>query len=253
MACASMLRKSAASLIPLAGRVARVQSNFHAPLSAALTHAFVSLNPSQSSFLRSLDFSTAANMKKPSSDDFLLPVIESEIQCAEESGHYAPIAGAPSGFPFKIEDRPGLQIITLRREYDGETIKVDVHMSNLVTGEENDDDDDNNRKANQSCLPLVVTVSKKSGLNLEFQCVALPDEISIDNLAVRNSDIEYQLSYEGPDFHDLDENLQKVFHKYLEIRGVKPSTTNFLHEYMIEKDRREYLIWLKNLKKFVEA
>lgn len=54
-------------------------------------------------------------------------------------------------------------------------------------------------------------------------------------------------------FRDLDENLQKAFHKYLEIRGIKPSTTNFLHEYMINKDSREYLVWLKNLKKFVEA
>lgn len=52
---------------------------------------------------------------------------------------------------------------------------------------------------------------------------------------------------------DLDENLQKAFHKYLEIRGIKPSTTNFLHEYMINKDSREYLVWLKKLKEFVEA
>lgn len=52
---------------------------------------------------------------------------------------------------------------------------------------------------------------------------------------------------------DLDENLQKAFHKYLEIRGIKPSTTNFLHGYMVDKDGREYLTWLKNLQKFVEA
>lgn len=52
---------------------------------------------------------------------------------------------------------------------------------------------------------------------------------------------------------DLDENLQKSFHKYLEIRGIKPSTTSFLHEYMINKDSREYVKWLENLQKFVEA
>lgn len=52
---------------------------------------------------------------------------------------------------------------------------------------------------------------------------------------------------------DLDENLKKAFHKYLEIRGIKPSTTNFLFEYMLNKDSHEYLIWLKKLKDFVEA
>lgn len=53
-------------------------------------------------------------------------------------------------------------------------------------------------------------------------------------------------------FSDLDENLQKGFYKYLDVRGIKPSTTNYLREYMADKDNREYLLWLKNLKKFVE-
>lgn len=43
---------------------------------------------------------------------------------------------------------------------------------------------------------------------------------------------------------DMDDNLQKAFHKYLEVRGIKASTTDFLHEYML---------WSKNLKKFVAA
>ena len=52
---------------------------------------------------------------------------------------------------------------------------------------------------------------------------------------------------------DLDEDLQKAFRRYLNIRGIKPSTINFLHEYMINKNSKEELIWMKKLKKFVEA
>lgn len=63
----------------------------------------------------------------------------------------------------------------------------------------------------------------------------------------------FVLIYFSPLFlSDLDENLQKAFHKYLEVRGIKPSITNFLHEYMIAKDSKEYMNWLKNLKNFVE-
>jgi complement component 1 Q subcomponent-binding protein, mitochondrial len=50
----------------------------------------------------------------------------------------------------------------------------------------------------------------------------------------------------------LDENLQKAFLKYLEIRGITPNTTNFLQEYMFNKDNKEYLGWLKKLKSFIE-
>lgn len=129
-------------------------------------------------------------------------------------------------------------------------------MPDLVTGEDDGDDnqDDDDEKASQSSIPLVVSVAKGNGQFVEFCCTAYPDEIVIDSLAVKNAEnAEDQIAYEGPDFQDLDENLQKAFHKYLEIRGIKPSTTNFLHEYMINKDSREYLMWLKNLKKFVEA
>ena len=52
---------------------------------------------------------------------------------------------------------------------------------------------------------------------------------------------------------DLDKDLQKAFKRYLNIRGIKPSTINFLHEYMINKNSKEELIWMKKLRKFVEA
>ncbi|XVE99624.1 hypothetical protein REPUB_Repub03eG0216000 [Reevesia pubescens] len=258
MAFASILRKSANSLAPLAIRLTRVQRNYHSCIFTALKHSFLSQQPHSVNpfYQNTLHFSTAVDSRKPSSDESLLRVLESEIQCAEESDESDQVEAAPNGFPFKIEDTPGLQTVTLTREYDGELIKVDVHMPDLVTGDEQgdgeDNDEDDYEKPSKSSIPLVVNVSKKGGPTLEFNCTAFPDEIAIDSLTVRNPETELELAYEGPDFHDLDENLQKAFHKYLEIRGIKPSTTNYLHEYMINKDSQEYLRWLKNLKKFVE-
>ncbi|KAK4776928.1 hypothetical protein SAY86_005616 [Trapa natans] len=91
---------------------------------------------------------------------------------------------------------------------------------------------------------MVVSIAKGDGPCLELGCTAYPDEFAIDILLVKSPECseEDQITYEGPDFQDLDENLQKAFNKYLEIRGIEPSTTNFLHEYMINKDSREYLI-----------
>lgn len=51
---------------------------------------------------------------------------------------------------------------------------------------------------------------------------------------------------------ELDENMRKSFHKFLETRGIKASATDFLYEYMMKKDSREYLLWLKKLKTFVQ-
>lgn len=91
----------------------------------------------------------------------------------------------------------------LTRDYEGELVKVEVHMPDLVSGEDNDvgDDDDDTEHPTQSTLPLVVTVTKKSGTCLEFHCVAYADSIAIDSLSIRVPETsEDQMAYEGPNF-----------------------------------------------------
>lgn len=207
------------------------------------------------------DFSSVSRRQKGSNSE-LLQIIESEIKCAEECEGHDRVEEIPEGFPFEIQDEEGKNIILLKRTYQDENIEVRVSMPSLVTGEEleddaggNDDDEDggNDERPSQSNIPLTVSVNKGQGPSLEFHCTAYPDELVIDAMSVRETPSdEEMLSYEGPDFSDLDENLQKAFHKYLEIRGISAITTNFLHEYMINKDSHEYLLWLKNLKDFVE-
>ncbi|MBA0871141.1 hypothetical protein Goshw_021749 [Gossypium schwendimanii] len=254
MAFASVFRKSANALAPLAIRLTRVQRNYHSSIFRALNHRLQSQKPAVNRFYpNSYHFSTAVASKKPSSDESLIRVLESEIQFAEGDSSDQ-VVGTPSGFPFEVEDNPGTQTVTLTREYNGELIKVDVHMLDLNEDEQDEDEvEDNDGDNNNARIPFVVTVSKKDGPSLEFSCTALHDGIGIDSLSFRNPNPgDDELAYEGPDFNDLDENLQKGFYKYLEVRGIKPSTTNYLREYMADKDNREYLLWLKNLKKFVE-
>ncbi|KAK1426807.1 hypothetical protein QVD17_15487 [Tagetes erecta] len=256
----AMLRRSVSSLTPLAARLLGGQRSFNHNCGGTL---FIAVNQvqkivSNTSFLvpsiSRCSFSASPALTRPSSDESLLRVIESEINCSEES--FEEGEDIPAGFPFQLNDNPGQQTVSLTREYQGESICVEVEPSSLVTDASVDDGDsgDDDDRENLSSLPMVVRVSKTGGPCLEFGVTAYADEIVIDSLSVKDPDMsEDQLPYEGPRFDELDENLQKAFHKYLEIRGIKPSVTNFLHEYMVNKDHREYTNWLKNLKKFIEA
>lgn len=114
----------------------------------------------------------------------------------------------PVGFPFEIQDQKGMNSVTLKRNYHGESIEVIVSMPSLVTGEEpdnqpdNNEDDDQEERPNQSSIPLTVILSKGKGPSLEFSCAAYPDEVAIDSMSIREnkeSDDE-MLAYEGPDF-----------------------------------------------------
>ncbi|KAF2288629.1 hypothetical protein GH714_009597 [Hevea brasiliensis] len=132
----------------------------------------------------------------------------------------------PAGFPFEIQDNPGERTVLLKRNFQDENIKVEVDAPSIPEDAEDDDhDQDKNTEDSDNHQAFHWLNSEHS---------------------------EDELACEGPDFFDLDENLQKAFHKYLEIRGIKPSTTNFLFEYMRNKDDKEYLLWLKNLRSFME-
>lgn len=116
----------------------------------------------------------------------------------------------PEGFPFEIQDEKEMNVITLKRSYQGENIEVVVSMPSLITGEEPDNDmegdhDEDGRrgeKPSQSSIPLTVNVSKGDGPSLEFSCTAYPDEVTIDSMSVsENKECdEEMIDYEGPDF-----------------------------------------------------
>ncbi|KAM0926542.1 hypothetical protein ACQ4PT_003580 [Festuca glaucescens] len=80
-------------------------------------------------------------------------------------------------------------------------------------------------------------------IGLVFTRTANPDDIVIESLSMRQKPLgadegDAATCDEGPDFHELDKNLQETFHNYLELRGITPTATKLLHEYMISKDRR---------------
>nr|VDD09670.1 unnamed protein product [Brassica oleracea] len=253
------IRSSASRLASVCGRVARPQA-----ISAVVVNRS-SLVSKPSSLLRPFVsrgflYSTDTN-DRLKSDQTLIQVIDSEIKDAFDADVVQGEDETPGSgdFPFKIEDNPGHRTVTLTREYNGEQIRVEISMPGSMDEHEDgmDDNEDGDEKANETNIPLVVTVTKKSGLSLEFSCTAFPDAIVIDGLSVSHSDKssseeEEQMTYDGPDFQELDENMCRSFHKFLEARGIKPSVTDFMHEYMMKKDSREYLLWLKNLKNFIQ-
>ncbi|RZC79533.1 hypothetical protein C5167_003865 [Papaver somniferum] len=158
------------------------------------------------------------------------------------------VVETPSGFPFKIEDKPGEQTITLTRKYMGDYINVIVHMpgfSTDVNKEENgdDSDDQNNQEKDsvngpQSSIRLIVTDTNFRGTTLEYGVIAYPDEFSIDSFCIKYAYApdEENIYYKGLDYAKLDKNLQKEFQRRLKLFGIIPSTTNFLHEYMANRD-----------------
>ncbi|EOA21369.1 hypothetical protein CARUB_v10001729mg [Capsella rubella] len=265
MALSTVFRRASSAVATIAFRAARSPVSFRSGAVSAERLVLGSQlgRGSVSSFSFSR-FSTESAITKTTADENLISVIESEIECAV--AEEAPLDNSiledkPEGFPFEIIDNPGERTVLLKRQFEDETIQVEVDSAASYDDEEegeeaeaNDEADDGDQESlGKFRIPMVVSVAKSDGVCLEFGVSAYPDEIVIDSLSIKQpQESDNELAYEGPDFEDLDENLQKAFHRYLEIRGIKPSFTNFLSDYVANKDSREYLQWLKDLKSFVE-
>ncbi|KAG2333081.1 hypothetical protein Bca52824_004261 [Brassica carinata] len=163
-------------------------------------------------------------------DENLVSVLGSKIKCSVVNE--APEDDElPEWFPFRFVDA-----------FEDETIYVRIELA---------PNDPQTQVLNG--IPMFITVTKQDdGPSLEFVAKAYVDEIVIDVVYFQKP---YELSfpYQGPhDFADLYENLLKAFHRFLEIRGIKPTITEFVADYMANKDGRERLQWLNDIKSFVD-
>lgn len=60
-------------------------------------------------------------------------------------------------------------------------------------------------------------------------------------------------AYSGPDFEDLESSLQESMDEYLTEIGVTDEIYDFIDGSAIDKELREYMRWLENLKDFMKA
>ncbi|KAG7574254.1 Mitochondrial glycoprotein [Arabidopsis suecica] len=242
MAFAWGVRKSATKLASVCGRVRSI--------SAVVNRPSLALNPSPLSHLVSRGFLYTMAVDQLTSEQTLLLVIDSELNSALQTDDPNLEEEMDLGsFPFRIEDDPGDQSVTMTRDYNEEHIEVSLGMPYLGA----DVIDAFGTRKDELSFPLVVTVTKKSGLSLEFTCEAYADYIDLTDLTVNypEDSLEYLMETDWPRFKNLDDNLKKAFQRYLATR-VETSTVKLLHKYMMSKIKREYLIWLKNVKKFVD-
>ncbi|KAL5226677.1 hypothetical protein ABZP36_014942 [Zizania latifolia] len=260
---------SASFLLPIpsaarAGAAAMPRPALAAPLRAAQGSS--SLGPVM------LESKVKAKKKKGSGAGNLPGAIDVEIREAQEylaSDEQEPL---PENFPFEILDEEGMSVVVLKRDYKDENIEVIVSMLNLEAGPEfdgeeeedegknsskddEDEDEDEDESAGDSSISLKVVVSKDSGPKLEFTCTAFREEITIDDMLIVESttatEVEEKFPYEGPEFTELPVNVQKGLFKYLEQRGITLPTTNYMHDYMVTKQTKEYVGWMTKLKDFV--
>lgn len=108
---------------------------------------------------------------------------------------------------------------------------------------------------------VSVTIERPGRGALSIETVAQDGVMVIDNVSYykdaklvepktrQDEDIAAR-SYAGPPFGNLDEDLQVLFEKYLDERGINTTMALFIPEYIDFKEQKEYLNWLTSMSIF---
>merc|ERR1712107_330175 len=111
----------------------------------------------------------------------------------------------------------------------------------------------------QESTDFCVTIeNKSSGAGISFYCSTQTGEdhrYVIGNVRSFNSveEKENVSGYNGPEFEDIDENLQESLDEYLSELGVDIDVCDFIDAMALDKEQRKYIGWLQSVKKFLES
>ncbi|CAG8510064.1 7197_t:CDS:2 [Ambispora gerdemannii] len=221
-------------------------------------------------------------------DQNLAEQLAYEIKTETESSSYTPdtpdfIKEFLNRQTFKIEDKAGHDEVAITRTFGNETLRLLFSVSEVTSSESSsdsfsDEDDydsdgddsvsdenaeDEDDDLSEGTFPIrCVLTQAKGALAFELTCedgVFIIDSISYykdGNLAndlTVEGDWQRRRLYLGPRFENLDNEVQILFERYLEERGIDTSLALFIPNYVDYKEQKEYLGWLHNVKKFVEA
>jgi len=194
--------------------------------------------------------------------------------------------------PFKLIDNPGEEEVFLTRKFGDETIKVSFSIADLHAMDPDADpyadealaDEDGMEGSQKAIVPedegadepaeegqteefpvrVNVIITKPKSTVLNFEAVAHKGQLMIENVyhyktlalaegKTAESVHDRNRFYAGPPFSNLDEEVQEMLERYLDERGINTALALFVPDYIEMKEQKEYLKWLEDVQKFVEA
>jgi complement component 1 Q subcomponent-binding protein len=130
-------------------------------------------------------------------------------------------------------------------------VQVSFHCQDTV--EELMYDDQEAEGDEEPILPIRFTVSSsKAGKSLVLDCLSELGQARIVGVKITTLDADEDNAYQGPDFAELDEDLQDAYHSYLkEELAVTSDIAVFIAMTSDYKEQMQYVQFLKDSQSIV--
>lgn len=159
--------------------------------------------------------------------------------------------------PFKFEETDGDVNMALVRMEADKTLRLHWQLSGPYDPSLHEKGGGETKKMPGVTKFSVTIENTKTGAGVTFSCQTQAGDghrFVVGNIAVFTSKEEKESpsAYKGPDFEDLDVNMQQACADYLMEQGVDAALCDFIDASAFVKEQREYMRWLTNMKNFLE-
>ncbi|GBC03038.1 hypothetical protein RclHR1_04960002 [Rhizophagus clarus] len=130
----------------------------------------------------------------------------------------------------------------------------------IIISEENKDeeelidssDEEYEEQIPERTLRCAITIEKKDKGVLAFEALAREGRFLIENVSFYEA-LQTNHTKSAIPFPNLSADFQHLFTKYLEHRGINDELSHYILRYSTHKENQEYIIWLENVKKFIDS
>uniref|UniRef100_K3WAS0 Mitochondrial glyco protein n=1 Tax=Globisporangium ultimum (strain ATCC 200006 / CBS 805.95 / DAOM BR144) TaxID=431595 RepID=K3WAS0_GLOUD len=171
---------------------------------------------------------------------------------------------------FTLKETPGNMEIVLTGQVGTDSIRIKFDSQDVVELEEDyvdEDEEEEEEEANydeeeeeedgeEDELPGIRFVADvtRDNQGLQFECVA-SSNLTVERvrfLSDFSANAEKDNLYFGPNFADMELDVQEKFYDYLAERKIDDDLAQFITQYADLKEQREYLSFLESAETFIK-
>ncbi|SIO73557.1 mitochondrial acidic protein MAM33, putative [Babesia microti strain RI] len=183
----------------------------------------------------------------------LLQIIQGEIQ-HETTNYEEPsnLKSFLSSSGWKLEETEGEVNMSLKKTVNGMNVSVEFQLVSPF-----EPDGEGETQAEMTEFSVSVEKEGSPGNGLIFFCTTIQNDEKFRYMICNvrqfaNNEAKNSIhSYNGPEFEDLDDTLQSALDEWLGSLGIDSELCDFIDSCSIDKEQREYVVWLKGVEKFL--
>lgn len=158
---------------------------------------------------------------------------------------------------WSLTEKAGDTTMVLKKQIRDLTATIEFQLVSPSYNNEQEEEEGGGQMEPQETTDFSVSVEKPNGNGAIFYCTTVGSDekyrFIVGNVRYFSDQAEKTSisAYNGPEFEDLDDQLQTGIDEWLSALGINEELCDFVDAMAVDKEQREYMRWLNKIAEIV--